>query len=87
VAAGAVKPDAGREVLVPIVEHHVIGIKAADQLGHRLAIKRGTRHIVAHVAAGGEGHFRVLHVEAGIGKRADRSGMIVMQVSEDHVFD
>ena len=60
----------GREVIVAIVEHHLVGIEAAHQFGHGFAIERRADGVVADMAAGGESHFGILHMEAGIGKIA-----------------
>jgi hypothetical protein len=37
---GEAKPDAGGEVLVAVVEHHVVGVELAHQLRDRLAVER-----------------------------------------------
>src|SRR6185436_7767113 len=44
-------------------------------------------HAVAHAAAGGEFHFLVLQVIAGIGEQRDVAGMVVMHVGDDNVAD
>ena len=79
--------DAGRELLVAVVEHHVVGVELAHQLRDRLAVERRAHLAVADLAAGGEGHLGVLDVELRVGERAERAGVVVVQVGQDHVLD
>ena len=65
----------------------MIGVELAHQLRDRLAVERRAHLAVAHVAAGGEGQLGVLHVELRIGKRAERTRVVVVQVGQDHVLD
>nr|QMS48108.1 hypothetical protein WG33_0307 [uncultured bacterium] len=78
---------AGRELVVAVVEHHVIGIETAHELRDRFAVERRAHLAIANLAPGGEGHLGVLHVETGVGKGAESAGVVVVKMGEDHVLD
>ena len=87
VAVREAQADAGREVLVAGVEHDMVGVELADELRDGLAVERRAHLAVADLAAGGERHLGVLDVEPGVRESAQRAGMIVVQVGQDHVLD
>jgi hypothetical protein len=69
------------------MEHDMIGIELAHELGDWLSVERRAHLAVADMTAGGEGQFRTLHVEPGVGEHSQGAGMVVMQMGEDHVLD
>ncbi len=87
VAADQVQADAGRELLVAVVEVDPAAVELAHHAGHVLDVERHAQAPVAHVAAGSVGHLPVLQVEGRTGKDLEVADVVVVQMGDDHVLD
>ena len=56
-------------------------------VAHVVDGERVAQEVVAHARPGGVGHLGLLQMEAGLGERAERAGMVVVQVGDDNLLD
>ena len=56
-------------------------------VAHVLDRERIAQEVVAHARTRGVGHLGLLQMEAGLGERAERAGMVVVQVRDDDLLD
>jgi hypothetical protein len=87
VAADAVHADAGRDLLVAIVEHHAITEYQPHHAADVVGLVGAGEAVVAHVAAGRERHLVVLHVEGRLRERVEGADVIVVEMGDDDVLD
>jgi len=86
-ATDLVHRDAGREFLRAVVEVDAIGEHLVHHRMHVVLAEWNAQHMVAHAAAGGVGHFGVLHVIARVREQVVIAGVVPMQMRRDHVVD
>ena len=72
---------------VAIMKNHLAGKQTFDHPADVAPVETGAQALVAHAAAGGEGHFAVLEVKARLREKLAVAGVIIMQMGDDHIFD
>ena len=87
VAGAEMQADAGRDLLVAIIELHLFLIDLAHHLAHVLYMVGHAQRRVAHALAGRHMHLAFLQVQAGVLEVAEGAGVVVVQVGDDHVLD
>ncbi len=73
------------QLVVAGVEHHPSVVHGVDELGDVVDGERMVEGADGHVATGGERHLAILDVEAGSREVAEATGVVVVQMGEDHV--
>src|SRR3546814_8319521 len=86
-ATHTMQRQAGGEVGNPVVEGDLVAVHIPHQANNVLDVVGMTQEAMAHAAPGGIGHLGILHMEAGARKRAERTGMIVMQMRQHDLVD
>ena len=78
--------DAWRNLGITVVERDTPGVDLPHRLADVIDRERTTKVRVTHTRAGGVSNLRCLQVKAGVAKRVQGSGMIVVKVRDDDVF-
>ena len=87
VSAHAVQRQSRHNFGIAIVKDGASGVNFSDHLERVLQVVRFAQKMVTHASTRGVSNLAILDVISRGGKSIEIAGMIVMQVSEDHVGD
>jgi len=85
VAADAMHGEAGRELVIAVVEDGFFFVNVANHLEHVFEVEGRAKRLMGHGATRGERHFPILQVETRGGEAVEIAGVVVMEVGDDHV--
>ena len=77
----------GRHLGIAVVKGDAAGVDVPHHLADVLDGERVAQEVVAHARPRGVRHLGFLQMEAGLGERAERAGVVVVQVGDDQLLD